>query len=72
MGKQDGKVHIVVYHIWKIVESANESGLWFLRLRELVEVQLKVSAFPLLCISPHRILGDVQCAYYSKQHLQTK
>ena len=59
----------MVYHIWKIVESANESGLWFLRLEELVEVQMKVSAFPLLCI---RILGDVQCSYYSKQHLQTK
>ena len=50
MGKQDGKVHIVVYHIWKIVESANESGLWFLRSGELVEVQMKVFLFYASCL----------------------
>ena len=55
MGKQDGKVHIVVYHIWKIVESANERCSLFLWLGDLVKVQMKVSTFPVI----YRILGEV-------------
>ena len=55
IGKQDGKVHIVVSHIWKIVESANERCSLFLWLGDLVKVQMKVSTLPLI----YRILGEV-------------
>ena len=53
LGKQDG--HIVVSHIWKIVESANERCSLFLWLGDLVKVQMKVSTFPVI----YRILGEV-------------